>query len=466
MNTQRVVWKFLIISILIGAMAGLKYDFWTIAGLAGIVFVFLLYVNRLRTAIPVLELMLLISALQWIYGAHQAFDYEFQHDKYYMYVEREPYMAIVVPGFFAFMLGVMLIKKEMNIADISKKMAHFVMKNPRAPLILVGIGFISPFIQGFAPAVIGFVFYLTSNLKYIGAALWLFKPHSKNKWLAMGGILMLTMLSSIQAGMFHDLLLWSALLFSFVVLQTNMPIWRRLVFIVGGFFLVFLIQSVKGEFRERMVERVVVNQTPMEVFQELIADRIENLGSLFNDEEYMAMTNVRLNQGWIISAIIENVPAVEPYADGETIIEAFSASLLPRFLDPDKKIAGGRENFERFTGLPLGTGTSMGTSVIGEAYANFGPMGAWIFMFLWGLFLSLFFNLLVKYAKKQPLMYVFLPLIFLQVVKAETELYVALNHFLKSLILVFILLWFFKKYLGWELKDGDVEMGEEGSGNR
>jgi hypothetical protein len=47
-------------------------------------------------------------------------------------------------------------------------------------------------------------------------------------------------------------------------------------------------------------------------------------------------------------------------------------------------------------------------------------------------------------------MYVFLPLIFLQVVKAETELYVVLNHFLKSLILVFGLLWVFKKYFGWK----------------
>jgi hypothetical protein len=329
-------------------------------------------------------------------------------------------------------------------------MAYFLMKNPRAPLILVGIGFISPFIQGFAPAAIGFVFYLTSNLKYIGAALWLFKPQSKNKWLAMGGILMITLLSSIQAGMFHDLLLWLALLFSFVVLQTNMSLWRRLVFILGGIFLVFIIQSVKGEFRERLAEGLMTNQTPTGVFQELIADRLENLSNLFNDEEYMAMTNVRLNQGWIISAIIDNVPNMEPYADGETIIEAFSASLLPRFLDPDKKIAGGRENFERFTGLPLGAGTSMGTSVIGEAYANFGPMGTWIFMFFWGLFLSLFFNRLVKYAQKQPLMYVFLPLIFLQVVKAETELYVVLNHFLKSLILVFGLLWVFKKYFGWK----------------
>ncbi len=450
MSDRRAIWKFLLVSAVLGGIAGMPYDFWTMIGLVLMVFVFLLYVNSLKAAIPVLELMLLVGVLQWIYGAHQSFIYEFQHYRYYMYVEREQYMSIVVPGFLAFLIGVMLIKRDINTEEVSRQMANFVLKNPKAPLILIGIGLVSPFIQSFAPPAIGFVFYLLSNLKYIGAALWLFQPHSGKKWLATAGIMLLTFLSSIQAGMFHDLLLWLALLFSFVVLQTNMSVWRRLGFIVGGFLMVFLIQSVKGEFRERLSEGLMSGQTPTEVFIDLVSNRVENLGNLFTDDEYMAMTNVRLNQGWIISAIIDNVPSMEPYANGETIIEAFSASLLPRFLDPGKKIAGGRENFERFTGLLLGAGTSMGTSIVGEAYANFGPTGTWIFMFFWGLFLGLIFNLLVKYAQKQPLMYVFLPLIFLQVVKGETELYVVLNHFIKSIVLVMILFWGFRKFLGWK----------------
>jgi hypothetical protein len=200
------------------------------------------------------------------------------------------------------------------------------------------------------------------------------------------------------------------------------------------------------------MEGLLADQSPTEVFMTLIEDRVQNLEKMFTDDEYMAEMNTRLNQGWIISAIIDNVPQNEPYANGETIVEALSASFVPRFLAPEKKIAGGRENFERFTGLPLGQNTSMGTSVIGEAYANFGAFGSWVFMFFWGLFLAGIFNLLVRYGKKEPLIYVFLPLIFLQVVKAETELYVVLNHFLKSIVLVFVLLWFFKRYLRWKME--------------
>ena len=55
--------------------------------------------------------------------------------------------------------------------------------------------------------------------------------------------------------------------------------------------------------------------------------------------------NVRLNQGWIISRIMWHVPEKEPFAEGATIIEALNATLVPRFLNSDKAIAGGRKNF-------------------------------------------------------------------------------------------------------------------------
>lgn len=453
----------ILVAFIVSMIAWNQYDVWTMIGLGLCVFVFLIYVDRLSSTIPVLELMLFISAFQWIFGAHQAFNFEFQHYKYYMYVEREPYMAVVVPGFFSFVLGALLIGSKLDIEEVNKQMERFVLAFPKAPLIMVGIGFLSPFMARFAPPVLAFVFFLLGNLKFIGAALWLFQPEGARKWLATGIILLLTLLGSLQSGMFHDLLLWMALLFSFIVLRLKMSIAKRLVLISAGFILAFLIQSVKAEFRVRLYQGLMANESPSEIFFEMVSDRVENIENLLGDDEYMAEMNVRLNQGWIISAIIEHVPNMEPYADGETIFEAIGSSLLPRFISGSTKIAGGRENFERFTGLPLGEGTSMGTSIIGEAYANFGPVGSWIFMFFWGLFLSLGFNKLVSYGKKQPLIYVFLPLIFLQVVKAETELYVVLNHFLKSLILVFGLLWAFKKYFGWKY-EVEEEMGEAEKG--
>jgi hypothetical protein len=47
----------------------------------------------------------------------------------------------------------------------------------------------------------------------------------------------------------------------------------------------------------------------------------------------------------------------------------------------------------------------------------------------------------------------FLPLLFLQVIKAETELVVVLNHLIKASIVVYLFFWAAKAFLNWNLKD-------------
>ncbi|MFT6948560.1 MAG: hypothetical protein ACJARP_002994 [Vicingaceae bacterium] len=62
--------------------------------------------------------------------------------------------------------------------------------------------------------------------------------------------------------------------------------------------------------------------------------------SLVNSQEALEETNKvnsRLNQGWIISKIMDNILQNEEYLGGETVIDALSTSFLPRFLFPDKK---------------------------------------------------------------------------------------------------------------------------------
>lgn len=429
----------------------LGFDFWTSVGLGFCAFIFAVYILRLGKTLPILELIVLISALQWVFGAHQAYLFDVKHFKYFMYVEREQYMGIVVPGLLAFALGLALLNPRYDFERINRSLGKLMAARPNYPVYLILIGFVAPIIGAYLPPAMRFIFFLLGNFKFIGAALWLFQPGSKRSWWATVLLMLLTFIGSVQSGMFHDLLLWGALMLSFVAYKVKFRIFTKVAFISAGFLLAFIIQSVKFEYREIIFEGNLSGRTKTDVFFSLVSDRLSRLGGLFSDEAYMSEMNVRLNQGWIISAIINNVPDNEPYANGETIVEAFKASALPRFLAPDKKLAGGRENFTRFTGLELLTTTSMGTSAIGEAYANFGKVGSWIFMFLWGLFISWGFSKLIQYGIKHPVMFVFIPLIFLQVIKAETETYVVLNHFVKSSILVFAFLWFARRFLKWQI---------------
>jgi hypothetical protein len=68
-------------------------------------------------------------------------------------------------------------------------------------------------------------------------------------------------------------------------------------------------------------------------------------------------------------------------------------------------------------------------------------------MGIWGWFLVKVWISLIKYGFNNVLFLAFLPLIFLQVIKAETELVVVLNHLIKSLLVVFAYFYFSKKKL-------------------
>ena len=81
----------------------------------------------------------------------------------------------------------------------------------------------------------------------------------------------------------------------------------------------------------------------------------------------------------------------------------------------------------------------MDISQVGEAYANFGAIGGMIFMLLVGLFFNWIIARISKWGNIYPDLIFWLPLIFLQVVKAETSLVTVLNHLTKAMLVA----WFF-----------------------
>lgn len=93
----------------------------------------------------------------------------------------------------------------------------------------------------------------------------------------------------------------------------------------------------------------------------------------------------------------------------------------------------------------------MGISILGEAYGNLGKDGAIVFMFGWGFFLACVNFFLFKHSNKNILLLAFIPLIYLQVFKAETELSVVLNHLTKSILVVFMFFWFSRRILGFKI---------------
>lgn len=421
-------------------------DIWSYIGLIMVFYVGYKFIKQLGTGLPILELMMLIAGLQWIVGAVIEYANPSMHYRYYMYVDQAEYMQFVVPAYSVFCIIIFLLLKKINRIEVPiNDLKYYSQYGLR--IFLIGVFF--DLTGSLFPGPLGFFAYILANFKYVGAIVLFFSENKKLKNIFYGVIAFL-LLTSIVKAFFHDFILWSVFFYLFYAFKTK-PSFLKIAgtFIVGGFFLLTL-QTVKSAFRNEVWNNYSGNK--VELFVSLVSDAIfpDEMGAEEFDDE--VGNNVRLNQGWIISAIIDNIPRNQDYLHGETIVDAVFSSLLPRFLNPNKAKAGGRENFRDFTGLELSSGTSMGISIIGEAYGNFAVFGGIMFMGVWGLFLGKFWVFLYRKVEGNIVFIAFLPLLFLQVIKAETELLVVLNHLIKSSIVVLAFIWFVKKRLNWNLE--------------
>lgn len=419
---------------------------WSIIGIISVIIVAARFTRQLGKSFPILELMILVAGLQWIVGPLIEYASPSTHFKYYMYVSQTVYMSYVVPAYAIFASVILIGIKQFSDLKLRIEDLKYYEKQG---LIILFIGIFFDFFGSNLPGALGFVAFILSNFKYVGAIILYYSERKKYRSFFYFVLLYLLFIS-ISRALFHDFILWSVF-FYMVWAQRFKPSFttKLTTFAIAGFMLVTL-QTVKSVYRSEVWGGYSGNK--LELFLGLMSNAflIEETASEFDDE---TDSNVRLNQGWIISAVMDQIPRANDFYDGETIVDAFSAAVLPRFLSPDKAKAGGQENFKKFTGLSLGEGTSMGISIVGEAYGNFGRFGGVIFMGLWSLILLRIYAFLLKFSVSNTLLIAFLPLIFLQVVKAETELVVVLNHLVKSSIIVFGFLWLAKRSLALKIEN-------------
>jgi hypothetical protein len=415
---------------------------WSALGLSVSAYYIFKLIQNMGKSIPIIDLMTALAALQWVVGPFIDYHNEVTHYKYHMYVSEPEYMSYIVPAIIAFRIGTRFFNTNTNLAEIGERVKNLLIYYPLLPYILIGTGLLAPFLLWFTPANLNFVFFLLANLKYIGVIYLLFS-NSPKRWIIFLITMVLTATASIASGMFHDLLLWAMLSFTFVAKELQLSLGRKLIFAIVGIFIAITIQSVKHQYRNIVWEQGYSgNKTALFLG---LASKQWSTGQIATPTSDTEIT-ARLNQGWIISAIMAHVPTHTPHVNGKTIIEAIEASFLPRVIAPNKKGGGGRDDFVRFTGLTLNEKTAMGISLAGEGYANFGKLGGIFFMFFWGVFISWSWKKLNDWSYLYPTLLIWSPIIFLQVIKAESDLITVLNHLIKASVLVFGLLWFIKKF--------------------
>jgi hypothetical protein len=408
--------------------------------------VVLKFVQDLGKRIEVRDLIAFLALMQWIVGPVMAYNILPYDELYYMDVDEVTYMHYVVPACVALIIGLYFPITDERIIDDEdiKKLKEFISDKQLLGYLIAAVGLAAGFAGKFLPKSLSFLFFLLSGMQFVGVYIILFSK-SKLKWFAFTGVMGLVIFQAVLMGMFGELILWMmfSLLIVAFVLKIPMPV--KIAILGVGFIMVMLIQSTKEEYR-MATWYSDSDKSNGEIYKEVILSRLENPSVLF---ETSAMQNVgaRLNQGWIIARIIGHMPEKHPFVKGETIETAIYAGLLPRVLAPSKAKAGGRANFERFTGTELPETTSMDISLVGEGYANYGVLGGIVFLFFIGLFYNVIIIKVISLSKTYPTLILWLPILFFQVIKAETDFATVFNHFTKAALVAFIVFFGMTKIL-------------------
>ena len=386
---------------------------------------------------PARSLMVTIASLQWCVAPLFSYYGLYTHFKYKMYVPQEDYFSYVVPATLAFAAGLSVLvwnRERQVFQDAADQVVRIIRTNRDLPLLILAIGMAATYLENQVPAQFAFVAYLVSLLRYVALIMLVFSPWRELRylWIVVGSYFLF---ESILSSYLHEAFILAVLTFFYVLRQYHFGTTRRLVLLIVAVLLIGAMQEIKLEYR-----RVLIAQQSelgdISTILGLVDQEIVGMRSGGKDSSYDAIL-IRLNQGWVISRVLQYVPRVRDFQDGKTVREAIEAALLPRFLAPDKATAGGSVNFERYTGYQLRR-TSMSISLVGEGYVNFGKTGGIVFMFVVGVFFSLLISMFMWIVRYQPLYLTFFPLIFWQAIKAETDLVTVLNHLTKSLLFTLV----------------------------
>lgn len=391
--------------------------------------------------IPIRYLCGFMMCIQMLLGpafAYNGLD-EYQEGYNKMQISETDYFSFVLPAVLLFIVGLNSFTKGLRgeKPDI-EKIKSYVNDHPVIHYFLIVIGFFSSFISIFFSSDLSFVFTVLSTFKFVG--LFLIILGSKGiKPLPLIVVIGSIILSSVAQGMFFDLLTWLTFLSAVFALKYKPNAYFKVAFVVSFMILAVIIQQLKGDYREATWRQG--EAANLETLKKSIKKKEQKSG-VFSKESF-GESNLRINQGYIITNIMITVPDKVAFEYGSELIQILESAFLPRILAPNKLNSGDRFIFMKYSGIPVLVGTSMGLSSVGDAYINFGIFGGCIFMFFYGLLLNLFLIMFDHKSNKFPVLLLFTTVVFYYPIRPDCELQTILGHLLKStfLILVMINLW-------------------------
>ncbi len=325
--------------------------------------------------------------------------------------------------------------------------------------LLIAGGLVAILLFRFAPIPTSLrgALYVVAGVRFVGLIGWALL--GRRGWMPrLISLLVLELIFATSEGFFLEMMIWS--LNIGVVLVFRLKLAREKVVILIALLCLLLpsVQFAKWQLRNATqsprqqmevfgLEFGVSPLSKAPLFVISVAEGVFRMMTFQVDEDFISEQCIRYNQGWIVASIIRFVPAVEPYAEGETVKEAVIAALMPRIVMSNKAIAGGAGTFTRFTGHRLNAQTSMNLGMVGEMYANFGFWGGILGCYAYGFLLACFYRFFVRRSRERPLILAFLPFVLIWAVLCETGLAEVFNSVTKAFIVAMAVTHFMPEFV-------------------
>ena len=396
-------------------------------------------VKNLAVKICIPEMIAAIGCL--IYLVMPVIAYHYYNEQNYftqlyknaMPVEENTYFNFALPGTLLMIIGLMTstVRQRMTDFELIQSCKVYLSDRRILGMLLIILGLFSSAVINMVPDVFRMIVYYSSQLTFIGVLYLLHSQIKGKKWIAISAVALLVGQSSIT-GMYGELVFWSIFGMMILTLGTQVGLIIKSTILIFGAALVLLLQSVKHEYRLAMWSGSEKGSKPSMMF-EIAKARILDPASIAKPIKLFGMAT-RMNQGYLVARAMDYVPRKEPFANGETIITSLGAAVLPRFVWQDKPEIGGRDMICRFLGDCHKLKYAYDIGQLGEGYVNFGVIGGAIFMFFYGWFIRLSYNIIANLSVRHATLILWVPMIFFSALSLETDFLTFINSFTKAIV--------------------------------
>ena len=361
----------------------------------------------------------------------------------YMQVPESVYFSYALPALILFttILTFPYLGKKVNDTDLSlynmiDRIKGYLKKHRQLGAMIMLVGAIELVFGGIFPQSMRFFFDIFFFSAFAGLLMIYFSDNTKYKLILIPAFLALVLFKALESSMFTVVAYMTLAMSSFFFIGNKTGFIKKIVIFFMGCFFILVLQNTKMAYRK--IVRVGSGTAQVSDFISIAQQQFLNPTNFFQVKEFYPLY-VRFNQGFNVSLVMKRIPAAVSFDEGDMVKKSILASIAPRFLWPDKPMAGGQFNMKYYAGITI-QNYSTNVGPLGEAYGAFGVLGGILTMGIVALFIRFAYFRVWRIANTYPIMILWLPVLFYQATySAENDILQILNSIIKTSAFLWLL---------------------------